>query len=385
MIQITETEQKTGMPKIKYLIILLAILLLSAILIPLFNAEGLRGNDASRMPSADGNIFFLLLNDNETISLNTYRNNRIVEVQTFSISRNSLFATDQEERVAILHVDKHIVIIYEFQTSKEIELYIPYTIKPKAILLNSDNLFIGGAMSEGVGEEMLVRYHIQSGEWYRLEVPYEIFRWGKAIDDLVVRDSLLIAIDNIVLPKYLLFYNLNSTGKLEFSHYEILPINAGNETIRQGRITSDYLGVLSRTSSWGGPFEHIAIYNCLDLTSSFAISIKAEQPCCNRLFPCTYTINDFLIVHDKVFLAHRSKGLGIFQIDDSYFESTDVPDLPQDVNPMRFNVRVDVDKVNYIQFRDEEIIHLTLIPNENKIVLTLRDALGRIRHEVFDV
>jgi len=350
--QISDTKQNVKKLKRIVLQYFVVIVFLLAILVLVFNLEhlGLRDTPLTQhvQNTSEVDYYFLLLNDNITISLNTYENNRINRIRTFPISANSLFATDENKRVAILHADKNVVMLYEFQTSRKIEISIPFQIKPKAILLNGYNLFIGGARSEGFGEEMLIQYHIRRGEWYRLEIPDEIFRWGKAIDDLVVRDSLLIAIDNIVLPKYLLFYHLNSTGKLEFSHYEILPINAGNETIRQGRITSDYLGVLSRTSSWGGLFEHIAIYNCLDLTSSFAISIKAEQPCCNRLFPCTYTINDFLIVHDKVFFAHRSKGLGIFQIDDSYFESTDVPDRPPDAIPIRFNVRVDVDKVNYI-------------------------------------
>jgi hypothetical protein len=170
-----------------------------------------------------------------------------------------------------------------------------------------------------------------------------------------------------------LFYYLNSTGKLEFSHYKKIPSNGAWETIRQGRITSDYLGLLSRTDSgWVGPFEHVAIYNSLDMTSSFAISIEAERQ-------SGYTINDFLLVDDKLFIAHRSKGLGIFEIDDSYFEAN------QDDSFVGFNARVDADKINYTQFRNGQVIRLTSIPNEAKIVLTIRNARGRIRHEIFSV
>jgi hypothetical protein len=221
---------------------------------------------------------------------------------------------------------------------------------------------------------MLVQYHILSGEWYRLEIPEHIFIWGKAVDDLVVNDSFLIAIDNIVMPKYLLFYHLNSTSKLEFSHYKELRSNGPWETIRQGRITPDYLGLLSKTQSgWRGYVEHITIYNNLDLTSSFAVSIEVRP----QINMGTYIINDFLLVGDNLLIAHRDKGLGIFEIDDSYFE------ISQDDS--FFNPEVDADKINYIQFENEEVIRLTLIPNETKVVLTIRNVSGEIRHEIFQL
>ena len=346
------------------------------------------GNVEQGRASFDEGTYFLLLNDNETISINTYENNRINELQTFVISESSLFATDKEERVAVLHADKNIAIIYDFQTSQKVELSIPYKIKPISMLLNGDNLFIGGKMHPIMGEEMLIQYHIQSGEWYLLEIPEHLRGWGKAVDDLVVSDSFLIAIDNIIIPKYLLYYHLNSTGKLELSHYKQIPFNGSSETIRQGRITSDYLGLLSRTQrGWVEAFEHITIFNCLDLTKSFAISIEIEWQGMHNIHRFVdaytlYTINDFLLVGDKVLIAHRTKGLGVFEIDDSYFETNTIT-LEDGVTRIWLNARVDAGKINYFPFENEEIIRLIKIPNEPKIVLTLRNAQGRIRHEIF--
>ena len=353
------------------IIVVLVVFLLCCTLVACGSGEESSGNfgGATRATSGAGN-YFLLLGDNETISLSTYEDNSIKEIRTFPISECSLFATDQEERVAILRSDKDSVILYEIQTSKEIELSIPYSIKPKAILLHGDNLFIGGAMHEGMGEEMLIQYHIQSGTWHQLEIPENLLQWGKAVDDLVVNDSYLIAIDNIVLPKFILFYHLDSANKLEFSHYRKLKSNGTWETIRQGRITPDYLGLLSSTlGGWGGCYEHITIYNNLDLTSSFTISIEFDWE--SVIASDSYTINDFLLVEDTLFLAHRSRGLGVFEIDDSYFEAS--------------NPGVNANKISYTQFENEEIIQLTLIPNEPKIILTIRDASQNVRHEVFCV
>ena len=310
--------------------------------------------------------YFLLIKDNETISLNTYENRKIKEHKVFAVSENSIFTTDKKERVAILDIDKNLITLYEIQTSKEIKLSIPYGIRSICILLNEENLLIGGERSVETGVAMLVQYHLQSEQWHELEVPMEVSRWGKAIDDLVVNDSLLIAIDNVVYPKYILFYHLNSTDKLVLSHFKSLIPNGTYESIRQGRITSKYLGVSSQTvSGYSGVHEHIRIYNDLDLTSSFAISIKTQYN--------IYTINDFLLIGEKLFIAHKDNGLGVFEIKNSYF-----------ITGQHHSTEIYADKVNYRQFKDEEIIRLTLIPNETKIVLTIKNSLGKIRLEIIE-
>ena len=233
-------------------------------------------------------------------------------------------------------------------------------------------MFVGGEM----GKEMLVQYHIQSEKWHKLEIPEELTSWGKAVDDLVVNDSLLIAIDNIVLPKYILFYPLNTTGKLEFSHFRELKYNSSYETTRQGRISEKYLGLNSTTMNHGMVYEHFSIYADLDLVRSFAISAEVKRD--ENFNYQKPNFNDFLLIEDKLFIGNREKGLGVFEIKDSYFKkSKDRFDCS--------NARVSEDKVNYKEYKNEEIIRLTIIPNETKIILTIRNMRNEIRYEIMDV
>ena len=306
----------------------------------------------------EGN-YFLLLKDKGQISLNTYENGNIKEQKTFAISEKSIFETDQKERVAILDPVQNSIILYEIQTSKEIKLSIPYDIKSKCILLNNENLFVGGEM----GKEILVQYHIQSEMWYKLEIPKDVSLWGKAVDDLVINDNFLIAIDNIVLPKYVLFYSLNSTDKLVFSHSKKLKSNSSYESISQGRITPKYFGLISTTMNHGTRAEHITIYADLDLKRSFAISVIIREK---------ENFNDFLLIENKLFIANREKGLGLFEMEDSYFKESN-----------NYNTRISED--NYKQYENGEIIRLTIIPNETKIILTIRNKGGEINHEIIEV
>jgi len=195
--------------------------------------------------------------------------------------------------------------------------------------------------------------------------------WGKAVDDIVINDSLLIAIDNIVVPKYILFYHLNSTERLALSHFKELKSNGAYESISKGRITPKYLGLFSKTySGYVGPYEHITIYEDLDLTSSFVISTEARGG--------NFQIfNDFLLIGDKLLIAHREKGLGVFEIKNSYFKVSQ--------NRFDFNVGVEEDKVDYKEYGNENVIRLTQIPNTTKIVLTIESNGKDIRHEIVEM
>lgn len=315
----------------------------------------------------NGNLF-ILLKDKKTISINSYDNNGIKQIKTFPISEKSIYTTDQKERVVVLDTAKNQVTIYNI-TSDEIKLTIPFGIKSKSIFLDENNLFVGGDK----GKEMLIQYHIKSEKWYQLEIPNEVNVWGKAIDDIVVNDSLLIAIDNIVMPKYVLFYRKNTTDKLELSHFKELKHNGAYESIHQGRITETYIGLLSDTySGYVGATNHITVYNNLDLSSSFALSSNQNDK-------NYHSFTDFILINDKIVIASKEKGLGIFEIKESYFKKTD------EYSNRSSNRREDIYKIKYTKYDNQVITKLTLIPSTNKIVLTLEDKKGVIRHEIIAI
>ena len=316
----------------------------------------------------NGNLF-LLLKDSRTISINSFENDKINEIKTFAISEKSIYTTDQKERIAILDTAKNDITIFNINSSNQIKLSIPFEIKPKTVLLNNDNIFVGGEM----GKEILIQYHLKNEKWYQLEIPSEVVVWGKAIDDLVVNDSLLIAIDNIVMPKYVLFYRLNSNSRLDLSHYKGLKHNGAYESIHQGRITETYIGLLSDTySGYVGATNHITIYNNLDFSSSFALSSNQNDK-------NYHTFTDFILINDKIVIASKEKGLGIFEIKESYFDKTD------EYSNMSSNRREDISKIKYTKYDNQVITKLTLIPNTNKIVLTLEDKKGVIRYEIIAI
>ena len=309
---------------------------------------------------------FLLLKDDRTISINSFENDKINEIKSFSISEKSIYTTDQKERVAILDTAKNEVSIFEIKSSAQIKLTIPFEIKPKTILVNNDNLFIGGEM----GKEILIQYHLKSEKWFQLEIPKEVIFFGKAVDDLVVNDTLLIAVDNIIMPKYILYYHLNSNDKLNFSHFKELKSNSSYESIHKARITNSYLGLLSTTMNHGTVREHITIYSDINLVKIFAIIVVLKK---------NITFKDFILVDDKLYIANSSKGLGILKIQKSYFKVSD------EYENDNFNAQLKENRINYKKIKNGEIINLTRIPNEQIIILTIKNAKGEIRNEIRNI
>lgn len=313
---------------------------------------------------------FILLEDTNTISINSYENGAIKLIRTFPITLKSLYTTDHKERVAILDTAKKEVTIYSIK-SGEIKLTIPFEINARSILLEENNLFIGGDKRRKKlhitnYEQVLLQYHLKNEQWYQLEIPINV----GAIDDILVNDSLVIAFDNIVFPKYLFFYHKNITHQLELSHFTKLKYNGPYEHISQGRITDKYIGLLSKTERYYRTDNFITIYNNLDLTNSFALSFEV-------LHPNDFTIIDFLLIKDKIVIADGEKGVGIFEIEDSYFKKNE--------NKINENHREDISKIQYTKYQNYDIIKLTLIPFTDKVVLTLLNKNGTIKHEIIEI
>ena len=324
------------------------------LLLSLFGQNGLK----------NGNLF-LLQKDKKTISLNSFENNKINELKSFSISEKSIYTTDQKARVAILDTAKNNLTIFDIDSSNQIKLTIPFDIKPKAVLLYNDNIFVGGEM----GKEILIQYNFRNEKWYQLEIPKEVVFWGKAIDDLVVNDSLLIAIDDIVMPKYILFYHLNSSNRLELSHFTELKSNGCYEEICFGRISNEFLVLKSKTASMGGRTNHITIIKNFDFDNCFSIST-------NMFDQDFHDFHDFVISGEKLIIASKEKGLGIFEIKETYFDTVG--------NKNHFNKRLEVSNITYKEYPKQNIIKVTIIPNSSKIILTVEDKKGNLKYEIVE-
>ncbi|WP_299705877.1 hypothetical protein [uncultured Pontibacter sp.] len=309
--------------------------------------------------------YFILLDSNNSISINSFTDNKITKQASFRINKKAIYATDGLSQIAIVDTSKNRVVIHNFKNEILVDTIIPFKIESKSLFLTQENLFIGGQF----GSELLVQFNLDKKEWHSLHIPTEVLYPGKAIDDIVLDGSMLLAIDNLIMPKYILYYQLRNSSKAEYAHSVQLKPNGTYESIHQGRITDKYIGLISGTFSGDiGRSNHIAIYDKRDMTRSFAISV-------NQMEKGYHTFDDVVIVGDKIIIASKEKGLGQFLIRPQYFKT-------EERRFGNFNETISPSKIQYRKSKKQTIAKLTLIPQTDKVVVTYESTLGKYSHEI---
>jgi hypothetical protein len=136
-------------------------------------------------------------------------------------------------------------------------LQMPAEYQAKCLLFHRQVLFVGGRC----GKEVIGSYDFASPEpkWTPLEVPEQFRQYGKRIDDLLLDGERLIAVDDIVIPKYLLRYDVADPRNPRLLDVREIPWHSTYETIHSGALGTDWLALLSSTSNHGWWGLHIAL------------------------------------------------------------------------------------------------------------------------------
>lgn len=116
-------------------------------------------------------------------------------------------------------------------------------------------LFVGGHGE--AGEALWRRSEAAPQPWREIALPDGVKRRGKAIDGLHVIGGNLIAVDDIVLPKWLLVYELLDEGDVRYQRKVRLPRHSTYERVRATCLGPHGLVVLSNGINYGRPSTHV--------------------------------------------------------------------------------------------------------------------------------
>jgi len=189
---------------------------------------------------------------------------------------------------------------------------LPTKFKIRTLKVVENYLLVGGDWNS---DNAFYVFDTKDKKWHTITVPEEIFFLGKAMDDFLLIEDKIIAVDNIVMPKYLIEYNISDLPDLKQGKIFMLEPNGTYENIKRAVANENYIVLLSGTV--GGyhraTADHISVLNTDSFENSFSISS-------NRMRPWTYlTWTDIEIVNKRVYVACKERGLGSFRIYPSYF------------------------------------------------------------------
>jgi hypothetical protein len=142
------------------------------------------------------------------------------------------------------------VHLLELDSGKLRSLALPSRARPFDLAVWRDWIFIAAG-----GKALLATQRWEPGTAW-ISLPCD-----KEIDALAIHDEKLLAVDNIIIPKWLLSYELTPSGATEPSRME-LPIHSTYEEIEAATYCDGRFAVVSRSVNFGTVGKHVWLLNC---------------------------------------------------------------------------------------------------------------------------
>lgn len=152
---------------------------------------------------------------------------------------------------------------------------LPQDYKAAALAIKGPALYAGG----NCGTEVLGLFPIDEPDpaWVPLPIPERFRRHGKRVDDLIVDGDRLIAVDDIVVPQYLLLYDISAPLAPKLVSVKELPWHTTYEHIERGALGPTCLALLSSGVNHGTSTSHVAFYERASLGPIGSISALRKR------------------------------------------------------------------------------------------------------------
>ena len=143
----------------------------------------------------------------------------------------------------------------------------PEMIHPDCVVIVDEYLVFGGryvTIDESDDEEgkyfteLIATYSVVEKVFKPVYMPHR--KWGKSVDDLLLDGSKIIAVDDIVVPKFMIDYDFSDPGNPRLIADHDLASAGPNETIKKGTLNAEYVALLSVMMVQTGVYQSIALF-----------------------------------------------------------------------------------------------------------------------------
>lgn len=222
---------------------------------------------------------YLFLPKNNSLGAYQYKNSKLFKLGSTEFQITKLYHIENDQYV-ITNSDSSGLIFGEFSSNgirKNFEKKFPQNFHPISIFLFNEFIFVGGNWNSG---DFFLVLDTKTENWTKINIPEEVYFPGKGIDDFFIQDSLLVAVDNIVTPKYLLFYDNLNLPNLELKKIFKLESNGSYESIHKATINEKFIVILSGTfGGYGNSTSNfVSILRKGNLKDGFSIESNYKEP-----------------------------------------------------------------------------------------------------------
>lgn len=317
------------------------------------------------------NSYPIFLLPNKTIMMTAkIEGDKIIILKETPFPSNKRYSIS-EKGLAVCLDKKNEMIIYGYlKENGEIQdvKYLPFPemISPTSICIIKEHLILGGKKNHSASEsEMLATYDIREKKFKSIEVPPIVFK--KSIDDLLVDHNKVIAVDNVVEPKFILEYNFEDLNNPHLIDLYTLPLGGTYESIKKGTMNQKYIALFSTTYGRMGGGTNINIFRKGDFSKHLSLS-QFNYFLMENLD--TYDWKDFVLLpkHNVLLLSSLKDGIGVYQINENKFDEKS---------------NEDSDAVKYITYSNKEVIKILIPPQSPDYVLIILKEHNTFENESY--
>lgn len=304
-----------------------------------------------------------LLPKGEVMMTAKIEDNEIKILKKTLFPSNKRYSISEAGLAACLDKEKKLIIYGFLKDDGEMEdisiLPFPSMISPKSICILKNHFILGGENNHDFSNninshELVATYSILKNEFSKVEMPFK--EYDKCIDDLLLDNHKVIAVDNIVYPKYLLEYDFKNP---DFPHLIVshsLPENGTYESIKKGTLNDSYIALLSSSFGMDGGGKYVNIFRRGDYQSYIRLSQWYGMS--NQDNEKKYYWRDILLLPKRnvLLIPSNEDGIGIYYIDDSMINQ---------------NGTEDCDSIQYFNSWDKKVIKILLPPQSNENILVV--------------
>jgi hypothetical protein len=203
----------------------------------------------------------LVLPSGRTTNLCTVEGDRIDEIAPLDCPPLAAWALSNAGWVACLSREGRAVSLARVdaacQVSPRPDLSLPDGYEAACLAFRGDVLYVGGACGrEAAG---LFDLALERPAWTRLDLPENLRKDGKRIDALLVDGGRLVAVDDLIVPKWLLTYDAADPRWPRLAAVFRLPVHGTYEHIVAATLGTDWLAVFSTTVGMFGEGRHVGL------------------------------------------------------------------------------------------------------------------------------
>jgi hypothetical protein len=213
---------------------------------------------------------FIVLPVNGTPHLCTVAPDGVVEPRVSAPGNSDAIYKISSDRKFFGFLDsahKRLAVYALLQAEPWLQRIVPPTNLPRDcgahdFILHEGQLIVGG--SSRTQENIWVLDYTLTVQpprpWHALEVPESVRRSGKSIDLLYVLNNTLVAVDNVVRPKWFVFYRLSKAALPTTIGIHPLRVNSAFEGIRHGAESETMYALFSSGAGQRGASSYVQIY-----------------------------------------------------------------------------------------------------------------------------